>query len=217
MAECCRGLSPPAVDKEPDHEAGWSASRSVAPLGSATVTADALDTVRLVLGIARLGEMDLRGWWRAHGLDRTGEYVLSGMFSRTWRSAALELDVAAATRMHQELLGRVSAVHLFSDLVPFGRWARGWLAEQKTASEVPDLMTDLAGWSETDAVTALRGWCDEAEAIAGESLGSGLLLGRLRSDDLEDPAVLLRVARQLSIAYLDQTDTLRPPYFDLAR
>ncbi len=143
------------------------------------MTSDALDAVRFVLGIARLGEMDLRGWWRAHGLDPTGRYVLSSMFARTWRAAALELDVAAATRMHRERLGRDSALHLFSDMVPFGSWARGWLAEQKTASEVADLITDLEGWSEAAAVTALRDWCDPVEVNPGESLGSGLLLGRL--------------------------------------
>lgn len=186
-------------------------------IGSDAVTSDALDAVRLVLGVARLGEMDMRGWWRAHGLDRTGQYVLSGMFSRTWRAAALELDVAAATRMHEELLGRASALHLFSDLVPFGRWARGWLAEQKTVSEVPDLLTDLEGWSEADAVTALRDWCAPVETNTGESLGSGLLLGRLRGEELEDPEESMRIARQLCAAYPDQTGTLQVPYFDLAR
>lgn len=181
------------------------------------MTSDALDTVRLVLGIARLGERDLRGWWQAHGLDRTGKYVLSGMFARTWRAAALELDIAAATRMHRELLGRASALHLFSYLVPFGRWARAWLAEQKTASEPPDLLTDLEDWTEADAVAALRDWCGPAEPNSGEVLGNGLLLGRLHSEELDDPAEALRVARQLSAAYLDQTDTLQIPYFDLAR
>lgn len=31
--------------------------------------------VRLVLGVARLGETDLRGWWSCHGLDEVGYYV----------------------------------------------------------------------------------------------------------------------------------------------
>lgn len=150
------------------------------------MTSDALDTVRLVLGIARLGELDLRGWWRAHGLDHTGEYVLSSMFARTWRAAALELDVAAATRMHRELLGRASALHLFSDLVPFGQWARGWLAEQKTVSGVSDLLADLAGWNEVDAVATLRDWCAPVDGNPGELLGNGLLLGRLRNVCVRD-------------------------------
>ena len=57
-----------------------------------------LNIVRLVLGVARLGENDCRGWWNGHALDRTGQYVLSSMFQRTWRSAALELDISAAAR-----------------------------------------------------------------------------------------------------------------------
>ena len=51
----------------------------------------------------------------------------------------------------------------------------------------------------------------------GEPLGNGLLLGRLTSDELEDPALLLQIARLLGRLYLDQTGALRPPYFDLAR
>ena len=34
---------------------------------NATVTTD---IVRLVLGVARLGEKDLRGWWRGHTYHR---------------------------------------------------------------------------------------------------------------------------------------------------
>src|SRR5215212_10747906 len=79
------------------------------------------DVVCLVLGVARLGEKDLRGWWKGHAIDRTGQYVLSSMFRRTWKPAALELDIAAASRMHQELLGRSTALHLFSDSLPFRR------------------------------------------------------------------------------------------------
>src|SRR3954462_663603 len=98
------------------------------------------DIVPIVLGVARLGENDLRGWWQGHALDRTGQYVLSNMFRRTWRPVALELDISAATRMHDELLGRASALHLFSDLLPFRRWATGWLAEQKTTEPPPTLL-----------------------------------------------------------------------------
>ena len=64
-------------------------------------TAKTIGAIRLVLGVARLGEKDLRGWWKGHAIDRTGQYVLSGIFRRTWKPAALELDVAAASRMHR--------------------------------------------------------------------------------------------------------------------
>ncbi len=79
---------------------------------------------RLVLGVARLGEMDLAGWWSTHGLDHTGRYVLAKAFKRTWRSAALELDLVSAARRHDDALtGRRTALHLFSDELPFRRWA----------------------------------------------------------------------------------------------
>jgi hypothetical protein len=67
--------------------------------------------VRLVLGVARLGENDLRGGWQGHALDRTGPYMLSKVFRRTWRPAALQLDVSAAARIQDELLGRSTALH----------------------------------------------------------------------------------------------------------
>lgn len=113
--------------------------------------------VRLVLGVARLGEADLRGWWNCHGLDRVGSYVLSRSLPRTWRSAALELDVLSARRRHEDALsGRASALHLFSDELPFRRWASAWLAEQKTAADVDDLFEELASWDD-DAASFARG------------------------------------------------------------
>src|SRR4051812_43842407 len=175
------------------------------------------EVVRLVLGVARLGENDLRGWWKGHALDRTGQYVLSGMFRRTWRPAALELDVAAASRMHEELLGRSTALHLFSDLLPFRRWAIGWLAEQKTASEPDSILETLQCWTGSDPTETLRSWFGAVEPPSAEPLGDGLLLGRLTAAEVDEPATLHQVARLLTIAYLDQTGPLQPPYFDLAR
>jgi hypothetical protein len=175
------------------------------------------DVVRLVLGIARLGEKDLRGWWKGHAIDRTGQYVLSSMFRRTWKPAALELDVAAASRMHQELLGRSTALHLFSDLLPFRRWAIGWLAEQKTALEPDSILDTLQLWTGDDSTETLRSWCGTVELPPAETLGDGLLLGRLTAAEMDDPAMLYQTARLLTAAYLDQNNSLRPPYFDLTR
>ena len=175
------------------------------------------DSIRLVLGVARLGENDLRGWWNGHAMDRTGQYVLSGMFRRTWRPAALELDVAASSRMHEELLGRSTALHLFSDLLPFRRWATGWLAEQKTALQSDSLLSILEGWSTEESTNTLRAWCGTDRPGLSEPLGDGLLLGRLTSSEINDPETLGTTARLLAAAYLDQTGPLRAPYFDLAR
>ncbi len=180
-------------------------------------TATIIDAIRLVLGVARLGEKDLRGWWKGHAIDRTGQYVLSSMFRRTWKPAALELDVAAASRMHRELLGRSTAIHLFSDVLPFRRWAIGWLAEQKTAPEPDSLLNTIQGWTSEDSTETLRSWCGAVEPPPAEPLGGGLLLGRLTAVEVDDPAILQQIARLLTFAYLDQTGPLQPPYFDLAR
>ncbi len=173
--------------------------------------------VRLVLGVARLGENDLRGWWNGHAIDRTGRYVLSSMFRRTWRPAALELDVAAAGEMHSQLLGRSTALHLFSDLLPFKRWTTGWLAEQKTAVEPDSLLGLLETWTAETATDSVRSWCGDAEPMRGESLGDGLRLGRLAASEITDASILNQTARLLALSYVDQTGPLRPPYFDLTR
>jgi hypothetical protein len=175
------------------------------------------DVVRLVVGVARLGENDLRGWWSGHALDRTGRYVLSNMFRRTWRPAALELDVAAAASMHNQLLGRSTALHLFSDLLPFRRWTCGWLAEQKTLVEPEPLLDELEGWTGDAATSAIRAWCGGTDPTRGEELGEGLRLGQLADVDLADAAALRNVALMLTAAYVDQGSQLRPPYFDLVR
>jgi hypothetical protein len=180
-------------------------------------TVDTANAVRLVLGVARLGENDLRGWWQGHAMDRTGQYVLSGMFRRTWRPAALELDMAAATLMHNDLLGRPSALHLFSDLLPFRRWAASWLAEQKTSEDMDPLLSTLEAWTAETAAESVRGWSGQSQPARGEHLGEGLLVGRMTAIDLADPSTLLGAAQVLAAAYLDQTGPLRPPYFDLAR
>lgn len=183
----------------------------------ATEALETADAVRLVLGVARLGENDLQGWWQGHGMDRTGRYVLSAMFRRTWRAAALELDIAAATQMHSELLGRSSALHLFSDLLPFRRWAVSWLAEQKTSKDAHPLLSTLEAWSAETATESVRAWSGQSQAPRGEPLGAGLLLGRMTAIELADPPAIQRAARALAAAYLGQAGQLRPPYFDLAR
>ncbi len=180
-------------------------------------SADTASAVRLIIGVARLGENDLRGWWQGHAMDRTGQYVLSGMFRRTWRSAALELDIAAATRMHNDLLGRPSALHLFSDLLPYRRWAGSWLAEQKTRADTEPLLSTVEGWTAETADESLRAWSGQSEPPQGEPLGEGMLLGRMTAIDLSALPTLRRAAEVLAAAYLGQIGPLRPPYFDLAR
>ena len=195
----------------------WARADRSKAAGVTTDSTITSDVVRLVLGVARLGENDLRGWWSGHALDRTGRYVLSNMFRRTWRSAALELDVAAATVMHNQLLGRSTALHLFSDLLPFRRWTTGWLAEQKTAVQLEPLVLELEEWTPDPAIASLRAWCGATDSSRGEELGDGLRLGQLSPPDIADAGALRNVAAALAASYLDQAGPLRPPYFDLVR
>ncbi|MCZ7537845.1 MAG: BrxE family protein [Acidimicrobiia bacterium] len=89
------------------------------------------ETLRLVLAVARLGEVDLKGWWRSHGVDRSGSFVLRRAFPRSWAAAGLELDLLSATRRHADALSRRStALHLFSDELPFRHWASAGVVRQ---------------------------------------------------------------------------------------
>jgi hypothetical protein len=182
--------------------------------GGLALMAAADQTVRLVLGVARLGEDDLAGWWSTHGLDRSGRYVLSRSFRRTWRSAALELDVEAAARRHQDATsGRRTALHLFSDELPFRRWAMSWLAEQKTAPDVSSLFDELAGWDLGTARATITDWagCPPTHEVVGE----GLRLGTLTRAETEDLDTVLHVAGLLAASYVSSDGPFRVPYFDL--
>lgn len=184
--------------------------REIAP----AVPADQERVINLVLGVARLGEASLRGWWQSHGLDQAGQYLLGSSFPRTWRCAALELAITSAKRRHEEVLGRPTALHLFSDQLPFHRLAGAWLSEQKTGGDTSRIDV-FASWTTETAVVCLRAWADTG--AAAEVVGPGLLLGRLTGAELGDPATLASIAKQLGAAYLDQSGDFRPPYFDLAR
>jgi hypothetical protein len=85
--------------------------------------------VRLLLAVARLGEADLFGWWNSRGFSEAGRYLLGRSFPRTWSVNALQLAVVSAAARHEEELKRPSAVHLFSDQLPFKRLVGQWLVE----------------------------------------------------------------------------------------
>ncbi len=77
-------------------------------------------TVRLLpVAIARLGDADIWAWWRSHGMDSTGEYVLSDLFPRTWLVAGAELTVLSAAKRHLDTLPpRAAVIHLFGEPFP---------------------------------------------------------------------------------------------------
>lgn len=177
--------------------------------------ADVVDeAVELVLGVARLGEADLAGWWGSHGLDRTGQYVLSRTFRRSWGLAALELDLLSAIRRHRESLGgRQTALHLFSDVLPFRRWASAWLAEQKAGGQPVGLPDEMKGWD----IGQARTWITRnvASMPEPEVIGGGLYLGEVSQGELEDKAVLQSTMRMLAACYAGVDAPFRVPYFNL--
>ena len=87
----------------------------------------------LPVAVARLGDADVFGWWRSHGMDATGEYVLSDLLPRTWLVAGAELAVLSAAKRHLDTLPpRADIIHLFGEPLPAFRLCMAWLAELKT-------------------------------------------------------------------------------------
>lgn len=189
-------------------------SESAANRFGKTDSQDEHEIVRLVLGVARAGEADLFGWWRSRGLTEAGQYVLGGALPRTWVLSALEADVLSAAARHGEVLGRPTALHLFSDALPAKRWALNWLREHKVQGDPDGFLSQLRTWDREAARRDLRAWSG-VEVAAGELLGPARRLGTFSRDDLQNAERVEAAISQLSSAYADDPDELRFPYFDL--
>ncbi len=175
----------------------------------------ASDSARLVVAVARLGEADLAGWWRSHGLDTVGEYVLPDLFPRTATVVGAELAVLSAAKRHADALpDRDDVLHLFGDPLPAFAEALAWLAELKTSGET-SFLDELRGWSTADAAHAEVG-AATGEAPPGERIGTTLRLGKVAAAELADPVRAAAVAKFLAAAYAGQGRDLAVPYFDLA-
>src|SRR5665811_1685767 len=127
--------------------------------------------VRSVLRVARLGEVDHLGWWGTRSFGAAGRVVLKQRLPRTWRMAAIELDIAAASNRHNEIVDRRNAVHLFSDNWPIRRWANAWVSEQKTTTPPDSLFEELESSSADDIVAALRQ--GQRSAVSGKAVRIG--------------------------------------------
>ena len=170
---------------------------------------------RLLLGVARLGDRDLRGWWRSSAMDvDVGRFVLHNTFPRTGRLAAAELLVLSATRRHRQVLDRPNALHLFSERLHFARWTQAWLAEQKTAG-ASTVIDELESWSDVETATSsLRRWIGDLDPPTAEPVVGAVNLGRLPESELEAPTQLLEVAKQLAYQFLTMTE-FEPPYLNI--
>ena len=176
---------------------------------------DTLHGARVVLAVARLGESDLAGWWRSHGLDGVGEYVLSDLFPRTATIAGAEIAVLSAVKRHADALpDRDDVLHLFGEPLPAFAEALAYLAELKTGGD-QSFLDELRGWVSRDAAdNALES--QTGEAPPGERIGRTMRLGKMTADALDDPERAGTAARALAAAYVGQGSDFIVPYYDLA-
>ncbi|MCV7421387.1 BrxE family protein [Mycobacterium yunnanensis] len=173
------------------------------------------DDVRILLGIARLGESDLAGWWNTRLYSRAGRFVLSRSFPRTWKPAAGQLLMLSCARWHGHAFsGRPSAIHLYSPHLPALGWANAWLAEQKTTVPVDPLFDELANWTDKgSAASSIDRWLPEGTPEV-EPVAGNLRLGFVDVRSLQDPAEASALVQQLAKCYVATPSPLQIPYFD---
>jgi hypothetical protein len=160
------------------------------------------------LAIVRLGDADRLGWWRSHSVDETAEYVLGQAFPSTWMASGLELAMESARIRHDTLLRRATAVHLWSDYLPFHHLLTSWLIERKLERDVAPL-----GWLPAASVDDLRERL--GPATESERRGDGLYLGDVTKPELDDGERLADVFSRLAGAYASLGSDFAAPYMDL--
>ncbi len=170
--------------------------------------AELTNIVHSVLLVARLGEADRRAWWGTQSFGAAGRVVLRQRLPRTWRMAAIELDVAAARNRHDEIIDRSNAVHLFSDNWPVRRWASAWVAEQKTADLPDDFLATLETITIEEAGSRLR------IVKPPQVSGNALRVGTVTRDQFQSPGKLVSSVQRLASVYAD-LDAFAVPYLEV--
>ena len=197
------GLPRPVVTREAGVERGSAVT-------SAVSTHDVDEIVASAIRVARLGEADLRNWWGSRAFGAAGRVVLKQRLPRTWRMAAVELDMASATNRHNDVIDRPNAVHLFSDRWPVRRWATAWVAEQKTEDEPSEIFELL----ETATLEAIEADLCIDEKPKVESLGDALRVGTIERSLLGEPAAVADAVRTLVAAYVG-LETFAAPFLEV--
>lgn len=178
------------------------------PTAETSHDVEAMVAIRLVLGISRLGEADLAGWWSSQGLNPAVKFALAG-FRRTNSIVGAELALLSAVRRHQQVLPRGNAVHLFSPHLPFARWTQAHVAELKSIG-TSELVDELRSWTTVDqADLRLTEWID---AVTPEAE----MRSTVTVDELATPETRTGLLADLAARYLDQSGQLDIPYVDLA-
>lgn len=179
-------------------------------MASAVSTTDTDEIVGLTIRVARLGEADLRNWWASRGFGAAGRVVLKQRLPRTWRMAAVELDLASAANRHNEVINRSNAVHLFSDHWPVRRWTAAWVAEQKTASRSDAIFEQL----ESATLDQIEAEIGSGGRAAMEPAQGALRVGTIERSLLADTATIAAAVRHLGHSYVG-LDTFVVPYLEV--
>ena len=166
---------------------------------------------KTVVRIARLGEQDQFGWFGTRSFGAAGRVVLGQRLPRTWRMAAVELDIASAMNRHNEILDRRNAVHLFSDNWPVRRWATAWVSEQKTATP-PDIFFENLESATQEEVTSLL---QESAAKLPPVSGQAVRMGSISATEFTAPELLLPAVNALAATYLQLGDRFVVPYMEI--
>ena len=161
-----------------------------------------------LLAVIRLGDSDQRGWWNSHSVDETAEYVLGGLLPTTWLATGVELAMESARLRHEGALERQTAVHVFSDYLPFHRALRSWLIERKLERDLGPLE-----WLRTVSTEDLRALL--VGHAAGEQRAAGVYLGNIRREELRSSDACSDVFARLISAYETHDERFVAPYFDL--
>jgi hypothetical protein len=161
-----------------------------------------------LLSVVRLGDADRLGWWHSHSVDETAEYVLGQSFPTTWMATGVELAMESARVRHEQLLGRPTQVHIFSDYLPCHRLLRNWLIERKIERDPAPL-----AWLPDASIAELRARLPSPKG--GERRAEGLYVGELRREDLQNDGAVQATLDRLAAAYAGMDQEFVAPYVDL--
>lgn len=177
---------------------------------AAVSTPEVDEIVVSAIRVARLGEADLRNWWGSRSFGAAGRVVLKQRLPRTWRMAAVELDLASAANRHNDIIDRPNAVHLFSDRWPVRRWTAAWVSEQKTEDPPSAIFEQL----ETTTLDAIEACLRADKKPRVESLGDALRAGSIERSILQEPAAVADAVRTLAAAYVGR-ETFAAPFLEV--
>lgn len=123
-------------------------------------------------------------------------------------ATGVELAMESARVRHEQLLERTTAIHVFSDYLPFHRLLRNWLIERKLERDFAPMK-----WLPEASVEDLRARLPAANP--GERRANGLYVGQLSRANLGDPDAVASAVSQIASAFAGLDEQFAAPYLDL--